>query len=113
MSLRGRVGTQARKPLLLPIAQLVSCWAAAGRRAGSASSVGPPLPGWACPLCSLFPCHPLQAATPKFDLRAQPGETYIMLVDRGPNTPGTTACKFAEKVGAERLAARHMQLGCA
>jgi hypothetical protein len=42
----------------------------------------------------------LQAATPPLDLRGDPQETYILLVDRGPNAPATP-CKFAEKVSLQ------------
>ncbi|KAI3427174.1 hypothetical protein D9Q98_007111 [Chlorella vulgaris] len=47
-----------------------------------------------------YACQDFASATPPVDLRlaGDPGETYIMLVDRGPNTTATTACKFAEKV---------------
>lgn len=45
----------------------------------------------------VFACQDFGAATPPLDLRGDSQETYIMLVDRGPNAPATP-CKFAEKV---------------
>eukprot|EP00887_Chlorella_sp_A99_P001340 scaffold14.g1340.t1 len=45
-----------------------------------------------------FACQDFASATPKLDLRSQSKETYIMMVDRGPNQPGLEPCKFAQKV---------------
>jgi hypothetical protein len=58
------------------------------------------------PACK-YACQDFASATPRLDLRADPKETYIMLVDRGPTEPGAEACKFAQKVyNAQQAGAR-------
>ena len=54
-----------------------------------------------------FACQDFAAATPRLDLRAASGgESFIMLVDRGPQDAGATPCKFAQKVwNAQRAGA--------
>ena len=58
------------------------------------------------PACR-YACQDFVSATPRLDLRSDPKEAYIMVVDRGPTEPGAEACKFAQKVwNAQQAGAR-------
>lgn len=45
-----------------------------------------------------YGCQDFKDADPSFALDTKSGTQYIMLIDRGPQTPGVKPCKFAYKV---------------